>query len=261
MNDIAAFLICRLFVPLIYGHIHGLAISETIHEEYHRLLFQFFFLINRCFRIFNHGHSRNCILFFQFFQFFDDNFRHRSPASQHILVKCDVFQRLLMFFHKSFHFQTNQLVQTHLKNSCCLPFCKMKFRRLFFRSAGLECDPFRLSGYQTCFRLFDIFASPEDLDDQVDHITGADQAFLHFFFLQCFFQQCLIFSGSQLILKIHIVPNHIHKSHGLRPSIGYCQHIHAKRIFQTGLFVQKIQEIFRICTFFQFNDDADAFFG
>ena len=175
--------------------------------------------------------------FFQCFQLFDDDFCHCRAASKDFLIQCNVFQCLLMFCHQGFDLQSDQLVQTHFQNGSRLTLGKMKHGSCLFGKFRFEFDSFRLSGDQAFFRLFDIFASAQDFDDQINDITGLDQTFLNLTLVLFFFQQCCILAGCKLILKLYVVTDHGHQSHGLRFAICYGQHVYAKSIFQSCLLI------------------------
>ena len=119
-NNLLIFTVCSFFVTLINGIIHGLHITETIHQQYNRHSFCFFFFVYSCFSVFNHSQSRMGKFFFQCFQLFDNDFCHYRTASKNFLIQCNIFQCFLMFCHQCFNFQSDQLVQTHFQNGCCL---------------------------------------------------------------------------------------------------------------------------------------------
>ena len=91
-----------------------------------------------------------------------------------------------MFCHQGFDFQSDQLIQSHLQNRSCLSLGKAEFFCCFLTGFRLEADTFGHTVYQTLFYLFLVFTSTQDLDDQIDHITGFDQTLLDLFLFQFF---------------------------------------------------------------------------
>ena len=68
-------------------------------------------------------------------------------------------------------------------------------------------------------------------------------------------------SRTDFKLKIHMMLNDLFQAQCFRSSICYSEHIHTESIFQTGLFIEHIFQIFHICAFFQLQNDPDTFFG
>ena len=84
-----------------------------------------------------------------------------------------------------------------MKHGCC-----------FFGKFGFEFNSFCLSGDQTFFRLFDIFTSTQDFDNQINDVTGLDQTFLNLTLVLLFLQQSCILAGGKLILELYVVTNY-----------------------------------------------------
>ena len=186
---------------------------------------------------------------------------HALVILEDILVGSDVLQSCIMIFQQGIHFQTNQLVQTHLKDRSGLTFCKIKGRSGFLRGLVLEANAFGSACHQAGFGLFDILAATEDFDDQVNDIGGAHETFLDFLFLQFLGKKLLVLAGGQVILKIKEIFNNILESQGFRTSVGDGQHVHAESIFQTCFLIEKCQQIVHICLFLQFQNDTNPFLG
>ena len=166
-----------------------------------------------------------------------------------------------MLIQKSVNFQTDQLIQTHLQDCCRLTFRKAKSLCLSFTGFCLKIDTLCIAVDQAVLCLFLAAGSPQDLDDQIDDIAGLDQTFLNLPLLFFFCQKSGVFSCSQFKPEIHMVLNDLFQSQCLRTSIHHCQHIDTEGILQMSLFVKHIYQIFRICPFFEFQHNTDAFFG
>ena len=149
-----------------------------------------------------------CKFFFQCFQFPDNDFSHDRTASKNFLIPCNVFQCFLMLCHQCFYFESDQLVQTHFQDCGSLTLRKMKHGSGFFGKFGLEFDSFCFSGDQALFRLFDIFTSTQDFDDQINDIASLDQTFLNLTLILFLFQQGCILAGCKFILELYVVANH-----------------------------------------------------
>ena len=199
--------VCRLFVSLIHTHIHCFRIPEAIHQKDHFLLFYFLFFKHCRLCIFNRSTALSSILFFKCIQLFHDQRCHGIIMIQNIFIAGNIFQRCLVFFLQRFNFQTNQFIQPHFQNCRCLSFRKPEHSRHLFRNLRFKLDVLCDSLRQTCFGIFDRLASPQNLNDQIDHVTGFDQTFLHFFFIQFFCEKRFVFSRGQLKLKIHMMLN------------------------------------------------------
>ena len=65
----------------------------------------------------------------------------------------------------------------------------------------LKLDPGNVTGHQAGFSVFQVFRTTQDRNDEVDHVAGTDETFADFFFLQFFFQKCLILAGRIFILS------------------------------------------------------------
>ena len=110
-----------------------------------------------------------------------------------------------MFSLQSLDFQTDQSVQTHLQNGSCLSLCKAQHGCHLFGDLGFELDVLRLSPDQAGLCIFYIFTSTQDLDDQIDHVAGLNQPFLHFLLFLLFCKKCPVLSGRKFKLKIHMM--------------------------------------------------------
>ena len=58
-----------------------------------------------------------------------------------ILVGSDILQSSIMIFQQGIHFQTDQLVQTHLEDCSGLTFCKIKAEAAFSEALLLKRMP------------------------------------------------------------------------------------------------------------------------
>ena len=166
-----------------------------------------------------------------------------------------------MLFHQSLDFQTDQAVQTHLKDRRRLALRKPQFLRLFSGSLGFETDPFRLAAHQTCLCRLHIPAAPKNLNNQIDHVACLDQALLDLFFVQFPVQKRPVLSGIQFKLKINHMIEDLLKTQRLRTAVRHRQHIDSKGVFQTGLLIEHIDNLLGIGSFFQFQHDPDTLFG
>ena len=81
----------------------------------------------------------------------------------------------------------------------------MKLCGTFLRSLGLEANAVGDARSQTGFGILDILAAPQDLNDQIDDLTGFDKAFLNLPLLLLFCQQGAVFPGGQFVLKFDIM--------------------------------------------------------
>ena len=68
-------------------------------------------------------------------------------------------------------------------------------------------------------------------------------------------------SRTDFKLEIHMMLDDLFQAQRLRSSVCYSEHIYTEGIFQTGLFIEHIFQIFHICALFQFQNDPDTFFG
>ena len=186
---------------------------------------------------------------------------HALMILKDILVGSDILQSSIMIFQQGIHFQTDQLVQTHLEDCSGLTFCKIKGRSGSFRGLALEANAFGSACHQAGFGLFDILAATQDFDDQVNDIGGTHETFLDFLFLQFLGKKLLVLAGGQVILKIKEIFNNILETQGFRTSVGDGQHVHAESIFQTCFLIEKCQQIVHICLFLQFQNDTNPFLG
>ena len=172
-----------------------------------------------------------------------------------------MLQRFLMLLLQRLDFQADQLVQAHFQDRRRLPLGKPEHGRHLFGNAGLELDVVGDTVDQTVSRVLHGLASPKDLDDQVDHVTGLDQPFLNLLALQLLGKEGLIFSRSQFKLEIHVMLDDRFQPQCLRPAVCHGQHIDAKGILQPGLLVEHIFQVFDICALFQLQHDPDTFLG
>ena len=103
--------------------------------------------------------------------------------------------------------------------------------------------------------------TPQDLNDQVDHIASLDQALLDLLFLHFPGKEGGVLPGSCLELEIHAGLQDRLKSHDLRLAVTDSQHIDAKGILQTGFLVKQVGEVLHIRILFQLNDNTNALLG
>ncbi|GFI46585.1 hypothetical protein IMSAGC019_01904 [Lachnospiraceae bacterium] len=166
-----------------------------------------------------------------------------------------------MFADQCFQFQPDELIQAHFQYGVCLLFRKPELRRHDLGFFGAELDACNLSLHQAGFRHSPVPGAAEDFNDQVNYIAGFNQPFLDFLPFPFFGKEGGIFSGGYLELKIYVMLNNFLKPHYLRPAFRDGQHVHAKGILQTGLFVEHVNKVVHIRVFFQLNHDPDAFLG
>ena len=69
-----------------------------------------------------------------------------------------------MLLHQSIDFQTDQLVKTHVQDSCGLFLCEFQGFCRFFGCLGLEFNPFCDTVGQTFLYLVTALAATEDLE-------------------------------------------------------------------------------------------------
>ena len=131
-QHITALRISRLFISLISRHIHGTAVTKSIHQEFHRHLFHLLLHENCCLCIFHRCLSRLCISLLVTVKIRYDNLQHLVIVVEDFRITGNVFHGGIMFFHKSFNLQADQFVETHLQNCRCLALCETKLRRLCF---------------------------------------------------------------------------------------------------------------------------------
>ena len=186
---------------------------------------------------------------------------HALMVLKDILEGSDILQSSIMIFQQGIHFQTDQLVQTHLEDCSGLTFCKIKGRSGSFRGLALEANAFGSACHQAGFGLFDILAATQDFDDQVNDIGGTHETFLDFLFLQFLGKKLLVFASGQIVLEIKEIFNNALEPKRLRSAICNRQHIHAESIFQTCLLIEKCQQIVHVCLFLQFQNDTNSFLG
>ena len=79
-----------LLIPFIYGDIHGLCISKTIHQEYNILLFDLFCHNNSFLEVVNHRFSFFAVCFLECLQFLNNNLCHRRTMFENILIFIDI---------------------------------------------------------------------------------------------------------------------------------------------------------------------------
>ena len=136
--------------------------------------------------------------------------------------------------------QTDQSVQAHFQDSGRLALGKPEQGCHLLRDLGLESDIVRHAVYKTGACILDRLTSPQDLNDQIDHIAGFDQPFLDLALLLLFRKESLIFAGRQLELEVHMVLNDLLKSQRLRASVCHGEHIYAEGVLQAGLLVEHV---------------------
>ena len=259
-KHIAVFTAGSFFVSFIGVFVDQLHIAKTVHQEADLCFLHFFLLVNSFLCVFNGGTSLCTVFLFNGIQLFYDHFCHRIIMIQNILIKSNIFHGLLILCLKSLNLQTDQLIKAHVQNGCGLLFCKLKFFCRFFTCLCLKADALRIPLHKTFLYLLPVFAAAEDLNDQVDHITGFDQTFLNLLFFQLPAQKGFILSCSYLKKKIHMMLDHLLQTESFRSSVCNCQHIDAKGILQSGFFIKHIGKIFYVCVFFQLQDDSDSLF-
>ena len=151
--------VCGFFIPLIRCYIHSLCISEAIQKQDHILFFHPVLFIDCLFSILDHSAAFPCISLFVSFQFVNDHIRHRIIIVQDIFILFNVFQRLFMFLHERFDFQTDQFIEAHLQNRCCLLLGKAQFCCLFLGCRCLKRNILHSSVDQAFLRIFDRLAA------------------------------------------------------------------------------------------------------
>ena len=260
-DDIFAFGECGFLVALKSSLIYGLSIAKTVNQSNDFHSFGFLFLIDSSTHILNRGFTRCGISLLDHIKVMTDDPGHALMILKDILVGSDILQSSIMIFQQGIHFQTDQLVQTHLEDCSGLTFCKIKGRSGSLRGLTLEANAFGSACHQAGFGLFDILAATQDFDDQVNDIGGTHETFLDFLFLQFLGKKLLVLAGGQVILKIKEIFNNALETKRLRTSVGDGQHIHAESIFQTCLLIEKCQQIVHVCLFLQFQNDTNSFLG
>ena len=115
-----------------------------------------------------------------------------------------------MLVDQGLDLQADQLVQAHLQDGVCLFLGEHELGSHDSGLLGFELDPLHLAVYQTVLCHGPVLGPPQDLDDQVDDITGLDKPLLHFPAVHFFGQQIRVFAGSHFILKInHCLQNRL----------------------------------------------------
>ena len=165
-----------------------------------------------------------------------------------------------MFFNERFQFESDEFVQTHVKDRVGLRLRKGKLRRHYLRFYASELDPAGLTVYKAVLNSLSVSCAPEDLDDQVYDVDRFDKTFLDLPLFALFFKKILILSRGRLVKKVRIGFQDLPKAQCLGPSVPDREHIYAKGVFQPRLFIEKIPEIVDIRIFLQFNDYTDPFF-
>ena len=250
-----------ILITLVGILVNETHISETIHQEADFGLFHLLLLINSFLCVFNGSLTLTAVFLLDLIQFTHDHCCHGVIIIQDILISSNVLHGFLMLLHQSIDLQTDQLVKTHVQDSCGLFFCEFQGFCRLFGCLGLEFNPFCDTVGQTFLYLVTALAATEDLDDQINDIAGFDKAFLDLPFLLFLGKKGCIFSGIYFKYKVHMVSNDLLQSQCFRSSVCNCQHVDTEGILQSGLLIEHVGKVLHVCIALQFQNDTDSLLG
>ena len=195
----------RLLIPRIDSRVHRLGVSETIHDE-QELSVLFVFPDNK--------RNRLRLRYLRFSglrisvpdpgKIGSQDFCHGVALLQDILVAVDICDSLIVFFDQSFQFQSDQFVETHIKDRVCLCLRESQLCRHDLRLFASESDPAGFTVYKAVLDGLTISGAPQDLDDQINDIDRFDQSLLDLPLFALLFEKILILSRSRLIEEVRV---------------------------------------------------------
>ena len=251
----------RIMILIIGAPVYDLRIAESVHHEDDLFLLDFFLLDHDLPGVFNRRLPRGSVLLPDRLQLGNNDLRHRTVIIEKLSVLLNAGKRLVVLRYERLEFESDQPDKTHIEDRLRLLLRESEPGSHLLALLCLKSDPLCDPARQTQLRHLLVPGSPEDLDDQIDHIDGFYEAFLDLLFQQILFEKASVLSVGELKAEFRERFENPAKRHRLGTAVGDDQHIHAERILELGLFIKNVPYIFRIRALLQFDDDADSFLG